>query len=69
MCASSVVTIVLMLQGQRTGPDGALHVASANGLVGTGFASRYRLQQFMATGPFTCVANGIQDFVKCCIIS
>ena len=27
-----------------TGPDGAVAVSSANGLVGTGFASRYRLQ-------------------------
>ena len=50
MCVSSVVTIVLMLHGKRTCPDGALHVSSANGLVGTGFASRYRLQHFMATG-------------------
>ena len=27
-----------------TGPDGAVVMSSANGLVGTGFASRYRLQ-------------------------
>ena len=27
-----------------TGPVGAVVMASANGLVGTGFASRYRLQ-------------------------
>ena len=28
----------------RTGPDGAVATSSVNGLVGTGFASRYRLQ-------------------------
>ena len=27
-----------------TGPDGAVFMSSANGLVGTGFASQYRLQ-------------------------
>ena len=27
-----------------TGPDGAVTMSSANGLVGTGFVSRYRLQ-------------------------
>ena len=27
-----------------TGPDGAVAMSSANGLVGTGFTSRYRLQ-------------------------
>ena len=27
-----------------TGPDGAVAMSSANGLIGTGFASRYRLQ-------------------------
>ena len=31
-------------QGTSTGPDGAVAVSSANGLVHTGFASRYRLQ-------------------------
>ena len=29
---------------QTTGPDGAVAMSSANGLVGTGFVSRYRLQ-------------------------
>ena len=28
-----------------TGPDGAVAMSSAHGLVGTGFASRYRLQK------------------------
>ena len=28
-----------------TGPDGAVAMSSANALVGTGFASRYRLQR------------------------
>ena len=28
----------------QTGPDGALVMSSANGLVGTGFVSRYRLR-------------------------
>ena len=27
-----------------TGPDGAVDMSLANGLVGTGFVSRYRLQ-------------------------
>ena len=29
---------------RKTGADGAVVMSSANGLVGTGFASRYRLQ-------------------------
>ena len=29
---------------KNTGPDGSVVMASANGLVGTGFASRYQLQ-------------------------
>ena len=31
-------------QVRQTGPGGAMAMASANGLVGTGFASLYRLQ-------------------------
>ena len=33
-----------MFVGFTTGPDGAAVMSSANGLVGVGFASRYRLQ-------------------------
>ena len=29
---------------QKTGPNGAVAMSSVNGMVGTGFASRYRLQ-------------------------
>ena len=29
---------------KKTGPDGAVVMSLANGMVGTGFASRYRLQ-------------------------
>ena len=34
----------LLLIGKITGPGGAVAMSSANWLVGTGFASRYRLQ-------------------------
>ena len=35
----------------RTGPDGAVVMSSANGLVGTGFASRYlRLLRLLSSG-------------------
>ena len=37
----SVSTVIFCLY---TGPDGAVGVSSGNGLVGTGFATRYRLQ-------------------------
>ena len=32
------------VQFKSTGPDGAVVMSSANGLVGTGFVSQYRLQ-------------------------
>ena len=32
------------VRGKATGPDGVVVMSSANGLVGTEFASRYRLQ-------------------------
>ena len=43
---SNVFLVVLMLVvAQATGPDGAVAKSSDNRLVGTGFATRYRLQQ------------------------
>ena len=34
----------ILIISQVTGPNGAVVMSSANGLVGTGFASWYRLQ-------------------------
>ena len=36
--------VVIFVSCMMTGPNGAVVMSSANGLVGTGFASRYRLQ-------------------------
>ena len=41
---SSVFQLVLMLVIAQTGPDGTVAMSSANGVVGTGFASQYQLQ-------------------------
>ena len=40
----STAHIKPLFMSWSTGPDGAVVMSSANGLVGTGFASRYRLQ-------------------------
>ena len=37
------VTVSSYLSVREAGPDGAVATSSANGVVGTGFASRYRL--------------------------
>ena len=41
---NEVVIFVSCMMTGPDGPDGAVVMSSANGLVGTGFASRYRLQ-------------------------
>ena len=38
------IYILYLTLARPTGPDGAVVMSSANGLVGTGFASRYRHQ-------------------------
>ena len=43
LCGMMHMKESLLLIG-NTGPDGAVVMSSANGLVGTGFAYRYRLQ-------------------------
>ena len=45
MQVTSTCTVKLLInQTGKTVPDSAVAMSSANGLVGTGFASRYRLQ-------------------------
>ena len=49
MCVCVCVYIVILVNNigeglGATGPDAAVVMSSANRLVGTGFASRYRLQ-------------------------
>ena len=58
LCADQTYTFMFLNRWNSTSPDGAVAKASANGLVGTGFASRYRYRVFkgpmggcMATTP------------------
>ena len=38
------ISLIIYEMEMDTGPDGAVAMSSTNGLVGTGFASQYRLQ-------------------------
>ena len=41
---TGLVVYAIYSDGNLSGPDGAVAMSSANGLVGTGFASAYRLE-------------------------